>query len=536
MEFEFPDTLPTEADALAHLRAEAVEAFNDLYNGGATPSAETLTSMEAIVDGIKTIDVAFADLTDAEARGKSAADLAAALADKKNDEDDADGDDEDAEEGEDDEDAGEQASLAASGTKKRTRFSQAAGGKIPDVPETEKGWRLTTSAKNYESGVVDSLKVATEFSNLAVGGAARVIGAGGKTRTTLAYLDRQSPDEFAITDAESAQRVLDHVTDESRLPGGSLVAAGGWCSPSETVYDFLPTQAATGLLSLPEVTIRRGGIRFPEEPDFNAIFDEVGFYLTETQMQAGTEKTCIEVPCTTEFDEVRLDAAGICITAGILQDKAWPEQTRKFVDESLRLHQHKISGIRINKIVTGSTNVGTLTGPMFGTAGAVLSALELQVADMRARHRLAEGQSVEGMAPVWLLNVIRADLAFRDEVLPQQVTDASIKAHFANIGVNFQFVTDWQTSVIGAATPAVAWPATVQVALWTAGTWWAATEPVINLGILHDSTLLKQNKQVQMFTEDGVAVGKRGLDSRVVTIPLAVDGTVGARYAAPVEP
>ena len=36
-----------------------------------------------------------------------------------------------------------------------------------------------------------------------------------------------------------------------------------------------------------------------------------------------------------------------------------------------------------------------------------------------------------------------------------------------------------------------------------------------------------------MFTEDGVAVGKRGAESRIVTIPTSVDGTVGARYALP---
>lgn len=540
MEFEFPETLPDNAEGLAELRAKAVEAFNNVYAEDKTPTADELKYMEYLVDGIKGVDAAADEVAGADERSKSAADLAAALADKKNDEDDADGDDEDSEEGEDDsgdtdsddEDAGEQESLAASGVKKRTRFSNAASGRTPDdVPAPDNGWRLTTSAKNFQAGVVDSLDVAREFGNLATGQAARVIGAGGKTSTTLAYLDRNAPEEFSIGDESNALQVLDKVTDESRLDGGSLTAAGGWCAPSETVYDFLPVAAPTGLLSLPEVTIRRGGVKFPVEPDFSAVYDAIGFHQTEAQAQAGEEKNCFEVPCG-DFEEIRLDVQGICITGGILQDKAWPELTKKYVDEALRLHQHKISSRRINHIVTESTNVGTLTGPMFGTAGAILSALELQVADMRARHRIPRGQSVEGIAPEWLLSVLRADLAYRDEVLPQQVTDENIKAHFRNLGANLQFVADWQTDVIGTGTPATAWPETVQIVLYPAGTWWSATEPVINLGIIHDSTLLKQNRQVQMFTEDGVAVGKRGPESRLVTIPVAVDGTVGARYAA----
>ncbi|AJE32524.1 hypothetical protein B842_03355 [Corynebacterium humireducens NBRC 106098 = DSM 45392] len=548
MPFEFPDTLPTDADALADLRAKAVEAFNDVYDTDKAPTEEELAHMQRLVEGINTIDTALSDQAAADERATSAADMAAALAEKATpDSDDTSGDDtqndsvdtptldtpEEATPGEPSDEEEAQESVAASGS--RTRFSAAAGSTKTDLPKQEHGFRLTTSAKNYETGVVDTLRVAEEFGNLAQGRAARVIGAGGRSVTTVAYLDRNAPAEFTVSDESDALAVLEKITDESRLDGGSLVAAGGWCAPSETIYDFLPVEAPTGLLSLPELTIRRGGIRFPKEPDFDKLYDDIGFHQTEAQAQANTEKNCIEIPCG-EFEEIRLDVEGVCITSGILQDKAWPEQTKKFVDEALRLHQHKVSARRIKTVVDGSTVVGTLTGPMFGTAGAVLSALELQVADMRTRHRIPRTRSVEGIAPEWLLSVLRADLAYRDEVLPAQVTDEQIKAHFRNLGANLQFVVDWQNDVIGAKTPAVAWPTEVQVVLYPAGTWWSATEPVINLGIIHDSTLIKQNRQVQMFTEDGVAVGKRGPESRLVTIPVAVNGEVGARYTAAVAP
>lgn len=552
MKFRLPEVMPTDQAALAELRDEAVAEFNDLYNPDRTPSEEEFADMKRLNDAINAISKALEEVVaaakaeapaeqkdadaEASARAAEAAKMAEQFAATKEEVEAAPREDETKSGEGEDSHLDKSKSPAETVKPAKTDFSRAATGRTPDVTEVkdEAGFRLTTSAKNYETGMVDTFRVAEEFNSMAKGGSTRVLGANGRSETTFAYFDRGLPEEFSIQDSNQAVSVLDRVTDESRLEGGSLVAAGGWVAPSERIYSFLPVQAATGLLSLPQVSIRRGGIMFPQEPDFGAIYSQIGFHQTEAQAQAGEEKPCFEVP-DVQFDEVRLDVQGICITAGILQDHAWPELTQKFVDEAMRLHLHKISAWQIGKIVAGSTNVGTLTDPMFGTAGAVLSALELQVADMRARHRLGRGESLEGIAPEWLLSIIRADLAYRDEVLPEQVTDDMIRRHFANIGANFQFVADWQvggTNQLGSTTAATAWPETVDVILYPAGTWWGAVEPVVNLGIIRDSALIRQNKQIQMFTEDGVAVGKRGPESRQVTIPVAVNGTVGPRYAA----
>lgn len=535
MGFTLPDTLPTDADGLAQLRAKAVDAFNEIYGDGTgAPTPEEFAEMKAITDAIKTIDSAAGELAAADERTAAAAEMFAGLTpDEDEEEAEATSADEEPEEegtepaADEPEDDDEDKAVTASG---RTRFADAATGKTPDVPTPERGFRLTTSAQNFETGIVDSLRVAEEFGNLASGRAARVIGANGRSETTLAYVERDIPTDFMIGDEADAIDVFNRAGDESRLPGGSLVAAGGWCAPSETMYDFLPTLPVAGLLSLPEIGVKRGGIKLPKEPDFAAMYAAIGFEQTEAQAQANTEKTCYEIPCG-EFEETRLDAVGICLTSGILQDKAWPELTKKYVEEALRLHQHKINARTIGQIVAGSTDVNGFTGT-FGTAGAVLNTVELQVADMRARHRLGRNQSLEGMAPEWLLAILRADLAYRDEVLPELVTDEHILAHFRARGVNLQFVADWQNDVIGAETPAKAWPTTVKVALWRAGAWVKALEPVVNIGVTHDSTLLKTNRQVQLFTEDGVAVINRDLDSRVLTIPVKVDGMVGLRGPA----
>lgn len=538
MSFQFPETMPDTAAELAKLRADALEAFNAVYGNGENPSVEDVAEMERIADGIESIDAAAAELAAADDRAEGARELAAKVAARADadddaadaDADDSDDDDEDENDGDDDGDgdaAGEHAD-----NNQRTDFSAAARRNARhELPETEHGFRLTTSAQNFETGVVDAFRVAQEFGHLAQGRAARVVGQNGRSQTTLAYIDRNIPNEFTIGSEAEAIDVLDRATTESRLPGGSLTAAGGWVAPSETMYNFLPTLQAADLLSLPEISVRRGGIKFPVEPDFATLYDAIGFSQTEAEAQADTEKPCYEIPDAT-FAEVRLDVMGVCITAGILQDKAWPELTAKYVAEALRAHQHKVSAYRIGKLVAGSTNVGTLTGTQFGAIGAVLNAVELQVQDVRVKHRIPSTQTIEGVAPIWLLAVLRADLAYRQSVLPEHVSDADLRAHFAERGANIQFVVDWQNDVIGGATPATAWPETVDLLLYPSGTWWSATEQVVNLGIIHDSTLLRTNRQIQMFTEDGVAVGKRGPESRLVTIPVDPNGTVGARYAA----
>lgn len=50
---------------------------------------------------------------------------------------------------------------------------------------------------------------------------------------------------------------------------------------------------------------------------------------------------------------------------------------------------------------------------------------------------------------------------------------------------------------------------------------------VIEVGNLYDQAQLKRNKFTALFTEDGIAVGKRGIESRKVTVSLDYNGAVG---------
>ena len=52
--------------------------------------------------------------------------------------------------------------------------------------------------------------------------------------------------------------IVGHVAQQGRLTGGSLAAAGGWCSPSETLYDLAPllADANAGLVDVPDIGVR----------------------------------------------------------------------------------------------------------------------------------------------------------------------------------------------------------------------------------------------------------------------------------------
>ncbi|WP_457831707.1 major capsid protein, partial [Staphylococcus aureus] len=78
-----------------------------------------------------------------------------------------------------------------------------------------------------------------------------------------------------------------------------------------------------------------------------------------------------------------------------------------------------------------------------GTAGTVLNSIELHAETLRQKFRLGTS-TLEGVAPAWLRSILRADLAYRDDVLPERVTDQILDQHFADRGVLFQWVDDYQ--------------------------------------------------------------------------------------------
>ena len=550
--FEMPDGDTLRAmsrDDLEALRSEAADALRKSYasatEDGATPTDEQLVELEALDQHLDTIDAAIDEVkADETARSERAEALRSRrLEDAEGDDSDDDSDDDDSDENDDEgAESVERERESVSASARRTSGANFAasnlGGRGDDTPPADDpavGFRLATGVPGYKSGLASFSDMAEAFDGMQSGQLVRsmqqVSTGTAQHAATLGFLDRNIPEHLVARDADSITAAIAAATDESTLEGNSLVAAGGWCAPSETTYDFLQVPAAEGLFSLPEIGIARGGIRWPRQPDFGIAMQEQGFLYTEAEAIAQVDdKPCFEIPCG-EFDEVRLDAIGLCVTAGLLQQKGFPESVAVYMQGLMKMHLHRMSSYRINKVLAGSDAVD-VDGNVMGVFGAVMNTVELAAEDIRSRDRLPESTTVEVVFPRWVRAAIRADLAYRrGESAATPATDQMIAAAFAARNVAPQFVSDWQVggdTQPGAETPVTAWPNEVQFIAYPAGTWFSSVNNVIEVGNLYDQAQLRQNRFTALFTEDGVAVGKRGTTSRVYTVPVAVTGHVGA--------
>lgn len=350
-----------------------------------------------------------------------------------------------------------------------------------------------------------------------------------------------------IADGSDDTEVFARAVEQSRLPGGSLLAAGGWCSPSETMYDLCDLPCSLdGILSLPEVGAPRGGVRWTKGLDFCEIYNSPGFFhFTEAQMMddPAPTKPCMEIPCV-EFDECRLDVDGLCITADIPQSRTYPEVIAQFLQGAMCAHAHRVNANKINQIVLGSTNDGVIGITGYGATNNVLYAIELEIQAYRYRGRRAQEGTpalLELVAPYWVKAVLRADIANRNAPSgignPQAVTDAEIVQWFATRGVAVRFVYDWQDLIDcnpsegSPDRPITDYPDNVEFILYEAGTWIVPTLDVITLENLYDSALIRQNKYTALFTEQAFCVVNRCNGSRRFTVAICANGNTGGQVA-----
>lgn len=544
------------AEALASLATEKRTAFDALVALEA-PTIEQVDEAEALANEIDEIN---AEINTREEAASAAAEKFASLRSRFSQTPDEEETDEDAEvedenlNGVDDADEGDPAEDAApdqeqsAPTQARSKgvVRLASKTKRPVAPKRAGNGPITiTAAANVDGfSTGQSLPDLLDVSKAVIAkakGFAPPTGDGQseslqKFGTALFSLD--FPEDLVIDRHDDAMEVLARAADESRLEGGSLTAAGGWCAPSETVYDLTQDATTEGMVSLPEVAVRRGGIRFAQSPNFADFYANPGFIQTEAQAIAGTTKPCIEVDCP-DFTEVRLDAEGICIKVPILTNAGYPEYVKNFVEGSLVAHQHWINANVINRMVTVAGAARVITG-LGSTALDLLGGLELIADQRRQAYRLSMSRTLEVVLPFWVRGAIRADLSARNGVALAAITDAEIARHFASRNLNVQFVYDWQplpeadvaddpgTTGVNEAVDAEVYPDTFNVLMYPAGTFVKGTADVINLSTVYDAASLAENVYTGMFTEQGLLVAHMKFRPDLLTIPVCNAGRTGA--------
>lgn len=403
-------------------------------------------------------------------------------------------------------------------------------------------------AAGTEFDTVDDIAAALEASFANYGNA----GEGVYLKSPVVQFRRDYPAEQRITpgdDPFSAMAKIENAAKQGNLPGGSLVAAAGWCAPSEILYDLFELENGTaGILDLPEVQISRGGIQFSPGPDFSAIWAGTGyFHQTEAQVIAATAKPCMVVPCPT-FQEKRLEVEGVCITGAFLQDRGYPEMVSRFTRGVMIAHRRKMNAFKIAQVVAGSTLVNYDAAALVALsvetddvslASRLLWITEIQITDYRYKHRMADDAMLEVLLPSWLRLVIRADVQRRTGTSAEQafeITNQMIDGWLRMRGARVQWLYDWQdvysggsaTLSFGGSTLTRTPPRTVDMVIYAAGTFVAGVADVIRLDTVYDSTNLALNQYTQLFTEEGILVAKRGFESRLVRFAFQPNGVTSA--------
>lgn len=395
-------------------------------------------------------------------------------------------------------------------------------------------------------------------------------GAKARMQHSLATIRRNYPEGQVVAEGDSQPTAYAKLKTTSDTWGRaastkdgeptSLVAANGWCAPSEPDYSICNPITTDGLLSLPEMVLRRGGLLHNQGLDFSDFFGNdfvlpiPGYnILTEAQVIADTAKTCVEIPCP-EFVDDRLNVAALCLTGSLLQNRGYPEFVSEFVQGAVAAMAHLVNREVLNEIETGSTAVVLSGVDPWGTDGTVwsqlMSAFDMIAINIRTAYRASRTQMVEIVAPQWIRGALRADWIRRNATHTEDLADAMINAALARRNVRLQEVYDWQDAFdpangagaidanhqfgnVAGPVAAALWnyPTSVTFLAFLPGTWVLGRQDVIRLDTVYDSTLLAQNQVTQLFVEDGFRPMRMCQISMAYTINICPSGSTGVQRA-----
>lgn len=335
---------------------------------------------------------------------------------------------------------------------------------------------------------------------------------------------------------------LEQILRDLRSPErmDSLVAAGGWCAPSETRYDFFNITCEDGMVDLPTIGVQRGGITWPVSPSLADVY--TGTFTNATNPWLWTEaddilaatgsptKPCVRVPCA-DFDEERLECYGICLTAGNLTDYAFPEATRNYLSLLMSAHYHAMNARYISQMVTLSTAaIAIPTGACRAISTDLPDFIGLAAVDYRDRFGMCDDDVLEVIVPRWARDAIRSDISRRTGIEPRSITNADIDGLFTARRVRIQWVADWQVRAAGqpgGATSLTAWPDTLEFLIYAAGTFLRGNGLTLDLGVVRDSVLNETNDHTAAWTEECHLIARIGHESRRYSMPVCVGGLTG---------
>lgn len=365
--------------------------------------------------------------------------------------------------------------------------------------------------------------------------AMRRTSGGDGEQHTVATLVASFPEDRTLRFNEpeaNANKIQEVVSPQA------ITAAGGFCAPVEVRYEVYGLGETNRPVkdSLAVFSADRGGIRYVTPPTLTDLDGAASLWTVQDDLDAAEvggpdpTKPCIRVACGDEV-VVQVDAIPLCLTFGNLQSRAYPEMVER--NNQLGLIEHaRFSETRL------LTRIGTLSTAV--TASQVLGAardwvvtLDRASAGYRNRHRMDPNAPLRAIAPAWLRDLIRADIAMEmpgngDQQLA--LAEAALNSWLSARSINVTWSLDGESGQIFGAQSAgalLAFPSDVVWYLFSEGTFLFLDGGTLDLGLVRDSTLNGTN-DYKMFLETFEGVAKVGIESLRVTQALSANGTAAA--------
>lgn len=377
---------------------------------------------------------------------------------------------------------------------------------------------------------IENMSQVSEFMTKRILQMGRVQGGDGE-QSIVANFSTSYPSDRALSEGDKEGNLAK--INEVR----AITAAGGTCAPVNTRYELFGVGDTDRPVkdSLVNFSADRGGIRFVTPPTLADVAGAASLWTRQDDIDAATAgapdpvKPCIRVACGAEVT-VYTDAIPLCLTFGNLNTRAYPELVARHNELALVQHARFAETRLLTRIGALSTNV--TAARRLSAVIDFLSQVDRAQAAYRNRHRIAPVQAMRLIAPAWMKDLLKADLAMR---MPGDgidgnlaVADAVINSFFATRNVNVTWSLDGETGQVFGTQGAGAlldFPEEVIWYLFAEGTFLFLDGGTLDLGLVRDSTLNGTN-DYKMFIETFEGVAKVGLESLRVTSVLPATGLV----------
>ncbi|GIV00860.1 MAG: hypothetical protein KatS3mg014_2530 [Actinomycetota bacterium] len=357
---------------------------------------------------------------------------------------------------------------------------------------------------------------------------------GGSGRALVASFRWEISEMLSHGDARHNESLIAAAVERKESELRSLVAAGGFCAPAETLYDIPSIHTAERPLlgALPTVGAPRGRIRYVRPHALSEA--TAGIQVRPASSDTtGNPKPVVRISCPTEVT-AEVQAIPLRAVIGNFDRMTFPEHFENFWSTALAQLARTCERALLDAIDANCTQV--TDGRNLGAARDLLEALGRHVAARRDDFRMPVGSPVVVVMRSWVLDMIRADLAREAPGSAQErlaVSDAEIARFFAVRNIVPVFTLEGRTNGgqdfaaqgTGASLP---WPSTVEAHIFWPGAFTVLTLPQLDLGVEIRDSALNATNDVEAFLEVFEGVAWRGLWATRLRMNVCVTGEAAA--------